>query len=267
MSDPVLSQLVAVESDLAQQSETLTMQLSQIQEQRQGLRTVISMFQGANGEELESLTAASTSALPDEADLFEKEVEVEVEAKSAAVEKAEVEEEVEKEEVEEAEPEVEKATAKKSVSKKAPSKKVGTKKARVKPATAEPVAESATKSVAKSVAKSATKSATKKPAADTESIKKKKDGRAATWQKYVQADYREAALPEAVSSVLRSQPSDIFAIADVMSSIFREDMPRPSYLKARNRISNILSAGARDGTWYRGRNGRYSQSESVMKAK
>ena len=261
MSDPVLSQLVAVESDLAQQSETLTMQLSQIQEQRQGLRTVISMFQGANGEELESLTAASTSALPDEADLFEEEVEADAEL--AAVEKAEVEEEVEKEEVEEAEPEVEKATAKKSVSKKAPSKKVGTKKARVKPATAEPVAKSATKSVAKS----ATKSATKKPAADTESIKKKKDGRAATWQKYVQADYREAALPEAVSSVLRSQPSDIFAIADVMSSIFREDMPRPSYLKARNRISNILSAGARDGTWYRGRNGRYSQSESVMKAK
>ena len=44
-------------------------------------------------------------------------------------------------------------------------------------------------------------------------------------------------------------------------------MPRTAYLKARNRISNILSAGARDGTWYRGRNGRYSQSESVTKLK
>ncbi len=268
MSDPVLSQLVAVESDLAQQSETLTMQLSQIQEQRQGLRTVISMFQGANGEEIESLSAASTSALPDEADLSEEEeVEVEAEAEPAAVEKEEVEEaeveeaeveeaeveeaEVEEAEVEEAEPEVEKAAAKKSASKKGQTKKVDTKKTKLKPTTAEP----------------ATKSVAQKPAAKTEGIKKKKDGRAATWQKYVQADYREAALPEAVSSVLRSQPSDIFAIADVMSSIFREDMPRPSYLKARNRISNILSAGARDGTWYRGRNGRYSQSESVMKAK
>ncbi len=244
MSDPVLSQLVAVESDLAQQSETLAMHLSQIQEQRQGLRTVIRMFQGANAEEIESLSAASASALPDEADLSEEE---EVDAEPAAVEKAEVEEA----EVEEAEPEVEKAAAKKSVSKKGQTKKVGTKKAKIKPTTAE----------------SATQSVAKKPAAKTEGIKKKKDGRAATWQKYVQADYRDAALPEAVSSVLRSQPSDIFAIADVMSSIFREDMPRPSYLKARNRISNILSAGARDGTWYRGRNGRYSQSESVMKAK
>ncbi|PZO47371.1 MAG: hypothetical protein DCF15_19125 [Phormidesmis priestleyi] len=253
MSDPVLSQLVAVESDLAQQSETLTMQLSQIQEQRQGLRTVISMFQGANGEEIESLSAASTSALPDEADLSEEEeVEVEAEAEPAAVEKEEIEKaEVEEAEVEEAEPEVEKAAAKKSASKKGQTKKVDTKKTKLKPTTAEP----------------ATKSVAQKPAAKTEGIKKKKDGRAATWQKYVQADYREAALPEAVSSVLRSQPSDIFAIADVMSSIFREDMPRPSYLKARNRISNILSAGARDGTWYRGRNGRYSQSESVMKAK
>jgi len=97
------------------------------------------------------------------------------------------------------------------------------------------------------------------------STKKKKDGRAAVWQKYVQSQYKNLALPEAVSSVLRSHPSEIFKIADVMSSIFKESMPQTYYLKARNRISNILSAGARDGTWYRGRNGRYSQSEAVTK--
>lgn len=97
------------------------------------------------------------------------------------------------------------------------------------------------------------------------STKRKKDGRAAAWQKYVQSQYRSLALPEAVSSVLSSEPTKIFKIADVMSSIFKESMPKPSRLKARNRISNILSAGARDGTWYRGRNGRYSQSESVTK--
>ncbi|MEL7329206.1 MAG: hypothetical protein AAGJ69_05115, partial [Cyanobacteria bacterium J06559_1] len=83
--------------------------------------------------------------------------------------------------------------------------------------------------------------------------------------KHVKPEYRDLALPESVSSVLRSQPSEIFKIADVMSSIFKEDVPRTSYLKARNRISNILSAGARDGTWYRGSNGRYSQSEKVTK--
>ncbi len=260
MSDPVLSQLVAVEGDLAQQSETLAMQISRIQEQRQGLRTVINMFQSANGEEIEALSTASTPvAFPDEATLADKEApDTEPaagrkgEVEEAEVEEAEVEEaEVKETEVEEAEPKAEKAAAQKSVAKKGQTKKVDTKTTKPKSAAAE----------------SATKSVAKKPAARAEGIKKKKDGRAATWQKYVQADYRDAALPEAVSSVLRSQPSDIFAIADVMSSIFREDMPRPSYLKARNRISNILSAGARDGTWYRGRNGRYSQSESVMKAK
>ncbi len=248
MSDPVLSQLVAVEGDLAQQSETLAAQLNRIQEQRQGLRTVINMFQSASGEEIEALPATSMPVAPsDEAAPSDEE---EGDAEPAAVGKGEIAE-AEVAEAEVIEAEAEKAAAKKSVTKKGQTKKVSTKKARVKPTTAE----------------SATKSVAQKPVANTEGIKKKKDGRAATWQKYVQTEYRDAALPEAVSSVLRSQPSDVFAIADVMSSIFREDMPRPSYLKARNRISNILSAGARDGTWYRGRNGRYSQSESVMKAK
>ncbi|MGI8932722.1 MAG: hypothetical protein ACR2FS_01475 [Phormidesmis sp.] len=207
MSDPVLSQLVSVETDLAQQVETLETKLSQLQEQRQGLRTVINMFQASDGEE----AVVSEPAL------------VEPMAEEPAAE----------------EPVAEEPVAEKS----------------------EPAAKKTTKTAAK--AKSG-----RKPKADkTSTLRKKKDGRAANWQKYVQAEYREAALPEAVSSVLRSQPSEVFTIADVMSSIFSEDMPRPSFLKARNRISNILSAGARDGTWYRGRNGRYSQSESVTKAK
>ncbi|WP_121969469.1 hypothetical protein [Leptolyngbya sp. BC1307] len=207
MSDPVLSQLVSVETDLAQQVETLETKLSQLQEQRQGLRTVINMFQASDGEE----AVVSEPAL------------VEPMAEEPAAE----------------EPAAEEPVAEKS----------------------EPAAKKTTKTAAK--AKSG-----REPKADkTSTPRKKKDGRAANWQKYVQAEYHEAALPEAVSSVLRSQPSEVFTIADVMSSIFSEDMPRPSFLKARNRISNILSAGARDGTWYRGRNGRYSQSESVTKAK
>lgn len=214
MSDPVLSQLVTVESDLSQQVESLEDRLTQIREQRDGLRTVIDMF-GANGDATASVAApsvdedATTEGAGDEA---------------------------------ESEP------ARRSVGR--PLGRTASKKAAEK-----------TEATGKSSTK--TKSSSQKKT----TAKKKKDGRAANWQKYVQSDYKDAALPEAVSSVLRSEPSEVFTIADVMSSIFSESMPRTSYLKARNRISNILSAGARDGTWYRGRNGRYSQSESVTKMK
>ncbi len=210
MSDPVLSQLVSVETDLAQQVQTLETKLTQLREQRQGVLTVITMFQDSDGE------------------------------------RAPASETVVSEPAEESAPE--ESAAEESAPEESP------------PAAKTPAKTAAKKTVAKA-------KPGRKPKVSKSTPRKKKDGRAANWQKYVQPDYREAALPEAVSSVLRSQPSEVFTIADVMSSIFSEDMPRTSFLKARNRISNILSAGARDGTWYRGRNGRYSQSENVTKAK
>jgi hypothetical protein len=230
MSDPVLSQLVAVEDDLSQQVESLESKLTALQEQRNGLRTVIDMFQGASQPSNKKAASATGTA----------------------------------------------ATASQPANGKSNGRKVGRKVGR-KPgkkasSSAEeqsPRSESATATKPKATAQKSSansKSVNSKVDAKPAQIKKK-DGRAADWQKHVQADYQEAALPEAVSIVLRSQPSEVFTIADVMSSIFTEDMPRPSYLKARNRISNILSAGARDGTWYRGRNGRYSQSESVKRLK
>ena len=203
MSDPVLSQLVSVESDLAKQADSLESQLAQIQARREGLRTVIDMFEDGGESEAASSattkTTAKTTRKPGRP------------AKSSSGSK----------------------TTRKAASKAAEKKKPG-----------------------------------RKPKSSSGSAKtgrKKKDGRAADWQKYVQPEYRESALPEAVSSVLRSSPSDVFKIADVMSTIFVEDVPRDQFLKARNRISNILSAGARDGSWYRGRNGRYSQSENATK--
>ena len=219
MTDPVLSQLVSVESDLTEQVDSLQTQLTQLQTQRQGLRTVIELF-GENG----AAPAATAS----------KSIGKSAKALAPAKTKA-------------------KAKA----------------KAKTKAATAKSTTRSAAKSSAKSSTTTKAKIKTKagrKPKQQTPG-RKKKDGRAATWQKHVQSEYRDLALPESVSSVLRSHPSEVFTIADVMSAIFKEDMPRTAYLKARNRISNILSAGARDGTWYRGRNGRYSQSESVTKLK
>ncbi|KPQ37470.1 MAG: DNA polymerase subunit Cdc27 [Phormidesmis priestleyi Ana] len=233
MSDPVLSQLVAVEDDLSQQVENLESQLAAIESQRLGLRTVIDMFQKTDdpaGSEPPSAEPTTSSAEKPSAARTSRLTTKRTAQSGATADKAES----------------------------TPPEKPPAKKTSKTPAT---TPSKKTKISAKKA------SAEKKPVPRKTAQKKKKDGRAADWQKYVQSDFGEAALPEAVSSVLRAQPSEIFAIADVMSSIFTEDMPRDAYLKARNRISNILSGGARDGTWYRGRNGRYSQSESVTKSK
>lgn len=53
-------------------------------------------------------------------------------------------------------------------------------------------------------------------------------------------------MPEAVQMILATQPDKDFKIAEVMSALFKESMPKKQYLKARNRVSNILSGGVRD---------------------
>ncbi len=208
MTDPVLSQLVSVESDLTTQVEQLETQLAHIQAQHQSLRSVIELFEeGGTASDASPTSQAATPA------------------------------------------------STKTTAKKAPAQ------------SADKTSSKETSSKTEKAKRTATKSKPGRKPKQQTAGQKKKDGRAATWQKHVQSQYRDLALPESVSSVLRSSPSEVFTIADIMSSIFKEDMPRTAYLKARNRISNILSAGARDGTWYRGRNGRYSQSESVTKIK
>ena len=188
MSDPVLSQLVSVESDLSEQVEQIESQLSQLQAQRQSLLTVIDLFQG-DGESAPATAAAS----------------------------------------------------------KGESSSAQSSSAKTRSTSATPKA--ATKAKKKATTKRA--SPGRKAKASTSgrtSGRKKKDGRAAAWQKHVKPEYRDLALPESVSSVLRSQPSEIFKIADVMSSIFKEDVPRTSYLKARNR--NLKYSVGRCPRWY-----------------
>jgi len=91
---------------------------------------------------------------------------------------------------------------------------------------------------------------------------KKKDGRTASWQKYTRPGVKEKTIPEAVRIVLETQPDKSFKIAEVMDSLFKDGMPKQQYLKARNRISNILSGGVRDGEWFKGDRGTYSLTES-----
>ncbi len=111
---------------------------------------------------------------------------------------------------------------------------------------------------AKSTAKAKT---TRKAKTESKGTKAKKDGRAASWQKYTREGVGDQPMPESVRLILATQPSRDFKIAEVMSSLFSDEMPKNQYLKARNRVSNILSGGVRSGDWYKGERGAYRLTE------
>jgi hypothetical protein len=106
--------------------------------------------------------------------------------------------------------------------------------------------------------KTAQKKATvqKKTSAKTAPAKKL-DGRTATWQKYTRPGVKNESIPDAVKLILSTQPKKNFKIVDVMTALFQENMPKAQNLKARNRISNVLSGGVRAGDWYKGEWGTY----------
>lgn len=111
----------------------------------------------------------------------------------------------------------------------------------------------------KSRAKTTTaqKRTAKKKKTTNKKTAKKKDGRAATWQKYTRPGVKDKSIPDAVRIILETQPDKDFKIAEVMDALFQEEMPKNQYLKARNRISNVLSGGVRDGEWFKGQRGAY----------
>ncbi|MBT9317922.1 hypothetical protein [Leptothoe spongobia] len=118
---------------------------------------------------------------------------------------------------------------------------------------------------AKSTARKAKLAKTRKAKTVKSAPVKKADGRSARWQRYVLDEHSQQRLQDVVVNVLNAKPKNSFKITDVMSAIFEDDMPKAQYLKARSRISNILSAGARDNEWYRGRGGTYSMSAKAVK--
>ena len=239
MSTSVLPQLLEVDSELSAQASTLEAQLKQLQEKRKGIRTVIAMFESGSAPEIADIPEIVESApaeVPAEAP-SEESIEVPAEApvasqttKTKAATKRKT-----------------KATKAKTPAKTPAAKNSKAKAKRGRPATAK-AAVSADSSEAKPAAKATAK----------------QSGRSANWHRYVQESYRQAPLPDVVVGVLQAQPGNVFKIADVMSAVFKEDMPKNYFLKARNRVSNILSAGARSGEWYRGRGGTYSVSEKAV---
>ena len=93
----------------------------------------------------------------------------------------------------------------------------------------------------------------------------KRSGRSAEWQNYIRDEYSDVPLPDVIAKVLKASPKKVFKIAAVMEALFPADeMPKADFLKARNRVSNILSTGARSGDWHRGRGGTYSYSKKAV---
>ena len=129
---------------------------------------------------------------------------------------------------------------------KATTRKTATKKTTAKKAAPEKAAAEKT---------ATTKTATK--AKSSKASSKKPDGRAADWQKYARPGVKNQSIPDAVKLVLATQPKKDFKIAEVMEALFQEKMPKAQYLKARNRVSNVLSGGVRAGDWQRGERSTY----------
>jgi len=228
MSTSVLPQLLEVDSELNAQATALAAQLTELQEKRKGIQTVIAMFESGATPDVASVASVSAASVP-------------TKKAAATAGKSKT-----------------KTKAKRKTAKSAAGKKTTAKATKVKATRGRP-AKSKTVKAKVSAAKPAVAKAAKKEGA-------KRSGRTANWQKYVQDSYGKSPLPDVIVGVLQAQPNNVFKIADVMSVVFKEDMPKNHFLKARNRISNILSAGARDGVWYRGRGGTYSMSEKSIKA-
>ncbi|MEM9804210.1 MAG: hypothetical protein AAF959_02935 [Cyanobacteria bacterium P01_D01_bin.56] len=143
----------------------------------------------------------------------------------------------------------------------APAKKPGKRRGRKPKAV---TAAAKVKAAPKAKAAKAAKVAKAAPKATT-TTRKPRGGKSPNWQRYVQDPFRKTPLPDVVANILKAQPDEAFKIAEVMEAIFKSDMPKATFLKARNRVSNILSAGARTNEWHRGRGGKYSMSNKALK--
>lgn len=107
---------------------------------------------------------------------------------------------------------------------------------------------------------SASSKQAKKPAASKKSSKEPE-----TWHYYLQDDFSNATLAQAVSEVMQQEPEQVLDIATIIKAIFVDEIPKAVRSKARERVSNVLSVGAKQGKWYRGQLGKYSMSKAAVK--
>lgn len=85
-----------------------------------------------------------------------------------------------------------------------------------------------------------------------------------TWQQYVKDELYGATLSEAVSEVMQQHSEEVLEIAAIVDAIFTGNIPKEVRSTARERVSNVLSVGAKSGKWYRGQLGKYSMSNAAV---
>jgi len=85
-----------------------------------------------------------------------------------------------------------------------------------------------------------------------------------TWQRYVKDDFGNATLSEAVFVVMQHHSKQVLNIATIIDAIFVDEIPRQVRSTARERVSNVLSVGAKNGKWFRGQLGKYSMSKVAI---
>ena len=217
MNQTALRQIQTIEAELASQENQLAAQLASVQEKLSGIRAVMPMFL----ETADSAAGRIAKELPAEELSSVNEL---IEDAATLLEESKEEPTLEQPAVPESAPEP----------------------------TPEP-----TETEAAEATESQKKATAQQKNAGENAPAKKPDGRAAAWQMYTRPGVKNESIPDAVRLILATQPENDFKIADVMEALFQAEMPRSQYLKARNRISNVLSGGVRAGDWHKGKRGTY----------
>ena len=99
----------------------------------------------------------------------------------------------------------------------------------------------------------------KKSAPAQETVKEE-----AIWQQYLRDEFTKDSLPVAVLEVMQQQPEQVLEITAILDAIFVAETPKDVRSTARERVSNVLSVGAKKGKWYRGKLGKYSMSKAAV---
>ena len=107
---------------------------------------------------------------------------------------------------------------------------------------------------------SSTTSKSSKKSAPTKEASNEAD----TWQQYIKEDFINASLAEAVAEVMQQHLEQVLEITTILDALFVQEIPKEIRTKARERVSNVLSVGAKKGKWYRGLAGKYSMSSAAL---